>query len=94
MYTEGSYFGDSDVLLETITQGRDGTALVSTETVVFVITRKDLTTVLNNFKNTYMKDMRKIAKERFKYHRAAIEELKLQNQHIKKKLIKNFKFMI
>lgn len=42
MYVEGSYFGDSDVLADNEREGRDGTALVDAESVIFVITRKDL----------------------------------------------------
>ena len=53
MYVEGSYFGDSDVLADTNNEGRDGTALVDAESVIFVIVRKDLLTVLKMFKNSY-----------------------------------------
>jgi hypothetical protein len=77
MYVEGSYFGDSDVLADTNNEGRDGTALVDAESVIYVIIRKDLLSVLKLFKNTYSKEMRIIAKERRIHHKAAIDELKL-----------------
>lgn len=79
MYVEGSYFGDSDVLADKYNEGRDGTAVVDSESVIFIITRVDLLKVLKNFKTTYSKEMHIIAKERFLHHRAAIDELKLQN---------------
>jgi len=94
MYVEGSYFGDSDVLADKTNDGRDGTALVDAESVIFVITRKDLLSVLKHFKDDYAKEMNFIAKERRLHHKSAIDELKLQNMHIKKKLIKNYKHMI
>jgi len=53
MYVEGSYFGDSDVLADKQNQERDGTALVDAKSVIFVITRKDLLSVLKHFKTTY-----------------------------------------
>jgi hypothetical protein len=93
MYVEGSYFGDSDVLADKTNDGRDGTALVDAESVVFVISRKDLLSVMKYFKDTFAKEMNFIAKERRLHHKAAIDELKLQNMHIKKKLIKNYKHM-
>ena len=43
MYSGGSYFGDSDVLSDL---PRDGTALVDAESVLFVLTRKDILNVL------------------------------------------------
>jgi hypothetical protein len=94
MYMQGSYFGDSDVLADKTNDGRDGTAIVDAESVVFVITRKELLSVLRMFKDSYSKEMHFIAKERRLHHKAAIDELKLQNMHIKKKLIKNYKHMI
>ena len=50
--------------------------------------RKDLMHVLNlkQFKNTISKEMIIIARERRKHHAEAIEELILQNKHIKKRL--------
>ena len=77
MYVEGSYFGDSDVLADKTNDGRDGTALVDAESVVFVITRKDLLSVMKQFKDTFAKEMNFIAKERRLHHKAAIDELKL-----------------
>lgn len=68
MYVEGSYFGDSDVLADIKKVGRDGTAIVDAESVIYVITRKDLTKVLKNFKNTFAKEMTFIAKERYLHH--------------------------
>lgn len=56
MYVEGSYFGDSDVLVPPQIkqeQGRDGTALVDTQLIIFVMTRKNLLSVLKQFKDTY-----------------------------------------
>ena len=81
MYVEGSYFGDSDVLTEKEREGmgRDGTALVDAESIIFVMTRKDLLSALRHFKDSYYKEMYFIAKERYLHHRAAIDELKLQN---------------
>jgi hypothetical protein len=94
MYVEGSYFGDSDVLADKNNDGRDGTAVIDARSKIFVITRKDLLSVLKHFKNTYSKEMHFIAKERRLHHKAAIDELKLQNIHIKKKLIKAYKHNI
>lgn len=79
MYVAGSYFGDSDVLADTNNEGRDGTAIVDSESVIYVITRRDLLSVMKHFKNTYSKEMNFIAKERRQHHKEAIEELKLQN---------------
>ena len=76
MYVEGSYFGDSDVLADKTNDGRDGTAIVDSESSILVITRKDLLSVLKHFKDTYFKEMHFIAKERRQHHKAAIEELK------------------
>ena len=42
MYVEGSYFGDSDVLADKTNDGRDGTAIVDSESKILLITRKDL----------------------------------------------------
>jgi hypothetical protein len=64
MYVEGSYFGDSDVLADKTNDGRDGTAIVDSESKILLITRKDLSSVLKHFKDTYSKDMHFIAKER------------------------------
>ena len=94
MYVEGSYFGDSDVLADKNNDGRDGTALIDAQSVIFVISRKDLLSVLKHFKNSYSKEMHFIAKERRLHHKAAIDELKLQNMHIKKKIIKAYKHSI
>jgi hypothetical protein len=95
MYIEGSYFGDSDVLTQDReVDGRDGTALVDAQSVIYVICRRDLLHVLKQFKNSFYKEMDFIASERFLHHRAAIEELKLQNSHIKKRLGKNYYFML
>jgi CRP-like cAMP-binding protein len=87
MYVEGSYFGDSDVLADTSNEGRDGYALVDAKSIIYVIVRKDLLQVLHS----YLKEMRIIAKERRLHHKSAIDELKMQNMHVKKKLIKNYK---
>ena len=93
MYVEGSYFGDSDVLGDLENEGRDGTALVDAESNLFVITRKELSQVLNmkQFKKSIAKEMRTIARERRIHHKNAIEELKLQNQHVSKRLLKKFR---
>ena len=88
MYSGGSYFGDSDVLHDL---PRDGTALVETECNLFAMTRKDVLSVIKRYKNTIGKDMYRIADERRKHHKEAIEELILQNKHIKRKKIKQFK---
>ena len=79
MYVEGSYFGDSDVLVDKDREitGRDGTALVDAESMIYVMTRKDLYSVLRHFKDTFLKEMYFIANERYLHHLAAIEELKL-----------------
>lgn len=94
MYVAGSYFGDSDVLADQNHEGRDGTAIVDSESVIYVITRRDLLSVMKHFKNTYSKEMNFIAKERRQHHKEAIEELKLQNQHIKNKLIKSYRHQL
>lgn len=94
MYVEGSYFGDSDVLADTTNEGRDGTALVDSKSVIYVIVRKDLLQVLKMFKHSYYREMRIIAKERRIHHKSAIDELKMQNMHVRKKLIKNYKHML
>lgn len=79
MYVEGSYFGDSDVLGDHENEGRDGTALVDAQSNLFVITRTQLTEVLQmkQFKKTIANEMMKIARERRIHHKNAIEELKL-----------------
>jgi hypothetical protein len=94
MYVEGSYFGDSDVLADTSNEGRDGTALVDAKSIIYVIVGKDLIQVLKLFKHSYLKEMRIIAKERRLHHKSAIDELKMQNMHVKKKLIKNYKHQL
>ena len=91
MYSGGSYFGDSDVLHDL---DRDGTALVELESNIFAISRKDIQSVLKIYKNTIAKEMYKIADERRQHHKEAIEELKQQNRHIKRKKIKKFKALI
>ena len=93
MYVEGSYFGDSDVLGDHENEGRDGTALVDAESNLYVITRKDLMEVLSmkQFKKTIAKEMMTIARERRIHHKNAIEELKLQNQHVSKRLLKKYR---
>ena len=73
MYSGGSYFGDSDVLHDL---DRDGTALVELESNIFTISRKDIQSVLKIYKNTIAKEMYKIANERRRHHKEAIEELK------------------
>lgn len=50
MYAEGSYFGDSDVLADKKNEGRDGSAIVDSESVIYVMTRRDLHSVLKHFK--------------------------------------------
>ena len=89
MYIGGSYFGDSDVLND---ETRDGTALVDAESNLFAISKKDIKEVLSHFDKHWIKrEMLKVATERRQYHKESIEELKLANQHIKKKKIKEFK---
>ena len=92
MYIGGSYFGDSDVLIDAT---RDGTALVDAESNLFAISKKDIKEVLEicvrNKKSWIKREMEKTAKERREYHADSIQELKLANQHIKKKKIKEFK---
>ena len=89
MYIGGSYFGDSDVLID---ETRDGTALVDAESNLFAISKKDIKEVLEFFpKSDIKREMLKVAQERREYHKESIEELKLANMHIKKKKIKEFK---
>ena len=76
MYVEGSYFGDSDVLADKNNEGRDGTALVDGKSCIYVISRKDMMSVLKLFRSTIAVTMRAIAKERRLHHAAAINELK------------------
>ena len=45
------------MLADKTNDGRDGNAIVDAESVVLVITRKDLFSVLRMFKNTYSKKM-------------------------------------
>ena len=71
-YIEGSYFGDSDVLADDDNEGRDGTAEVDAESIIFVMNRKDLMPILKIFKYTVAKEMRQIAVERRAHHKAAI----------------------
>ena len=93
MYVEGSYFGDSDVLGDLENEGRDGTAIVDAESNLFIITRKSLIEVLNKkqFKHTIAQEMKQIARERRIHHKNAIEELKLSNQHVSKRLLKKYR---
>lgn len=72
MYVEGSCFGESDVLADPKNEGRDGTAIVDGKSCIYVITRKDLISVLRLFRNTISNTMRQIAKERRIHHAAAI----------------------
>ena len=65
MYSGGSYFGDSDVLSDL---PRDGTALVDAESNLFVMTRKDILTVLKIYKHTIGKEMYNVASERRAHH--------------------------
>ena len=90
MYIGGSYFGDSDVLID---ETRDGTALVDAESNLFAISKKDIKEVLETLspKSPIKREMLKVAQERREYHKESIEELKLANMHIKKKKIKEFK---
>jgi len=69
--------GGGTDLADKTNDGRDGTAIVDAESVVFVITRKELLSVLRMFKDSYSKEMHFIAKERRLHHKAAIDELKL-----------------
>ena len=87
MYAAGSYFGDSDLLADKEQEGRDGTAMVDLESMVLVMTKVDLNYVLSLYKNSIRKEMKQIAKDRRNHHIAAINELKLQNQHVKTKLM-------
>lgn len=67
LYVEGSYFGDSDVLINQGKDGRDGTAQAEIECQLLVITKKELNNLLRRF-NSIKKEMKKVAKERRKHH--------------------------
>jgi len=50
MYSEGSYFGDCDVLVNKGRDGRDGTAVAECECHLLVIQKKELASVLKRFR--------------------------------------------
>ena len=65
LYPEGSYFGDSDILLkiEGTHSGRDSTAISETICQLLVLWAKDLFDVLVDFP-AIEEEMKAIAKER------------------------------
>ena len=66
-------------------------AIVIKKSIIYVMSRKDLLGVLKYFKKTEAQEMIKIARERRAHHREAIEELKQENQYLKKKMLKQYK---
>lgn len=80
-YIEGSYFGDSDVIINEEKVGRDSMAEADCECLLLVLTKKNLMELMENFPSVG-NEMRKVAKKRKDYHQKQIEEL-LQKDDIK-----------
>lgn len=68
LYSEGQYFGDTEVITEYGRQGRDGIAIAVTECHIQVIGKVKLLTVLKRFKSV-KDEMEKIAFGRLQYHK-------------------------
>lgn len=82
MYIEGSYFGDTDVLLPGLRHfERDSTAVAEEECQFFVLSRE----VLMSLKRTFareVQEMEELATKRKRNHRHLIKALGLKAQMI------------
>jgi CRP-like cAMP-binding protein len=80
LYIEGSYFGDSDILVDNQKNIRDSTAIADVRSELLVITRLELLNILEKYKKID-KEMRLISKERKKHHNKAISSVIDKNKH-------------
>ena len=74
MYVEGSYFGDSDIFINKGKDGRDGSTFADCESHLLVIGKKELFTILKDFKNI-KQEMIEVAQERKNHHDESIRKV-------------------
>ena len=75
LYVEGSYFGDSDILVNEGKDGRDGTAMADLVSHLLVLVRKEFIVLLEKHE-TVAVEMKEVAEARKKHHIKSIEEIK------------------
>lgn len=88
MYTQGSYFGDIELLLTDLkTNGRDGTAEVDAESSFLFVTKSKLYRTLKSFPNIF-REMKYIAGERHQRHQENIQIIQKKYDEFKRDIIR------